>query len=327
MRRIAGVVALALVVAACGVSVSTETSLSESAPATVLVPLETTIPETTPPVVDDDFPVTVATGNGELVIQTRPKAIISLSPTATEMLFAIGAGDQVIAVDEYSTFPAAAPITDLSGFTPNMEAIASYEPDLVIVSNDIGDIIATLGALDIPVMLMPAVVTIDEVFGQIDEIGAAAGHRAEADQLVEALESDLEEVLAGLPDLDEPLTYYHELDPSFYTVTSSTFVGGVYQTLGLVNIADPADVDGFGYPQLSVEYIVDSDPDLIFVTDCCGESIDTISTRPGWESISAVLAGSVIVVDDDVASRWGPRTIEFLQAVADAVGALAVAGG
>lgn len=327
VRRIAGVVALALVVAACGVSVSTETSLSESAPATVLVPLETTIPETTPPVVDDDFPVTVATGNGELVIQTRPKAIISLSPTATEMLFAIGAGDQVIAVDEYSTFPAAAPITDLSGFTPNMEAIASYEPDLVIVSNDIGDIIATLGALDIPVMLMPAVVTIDEVFGQIDEIGAAAGHRAEADQLVEALESDLEEVLAGLPDLDEPLTYYHELDPSFYTVTSSTFVGGVYQTLGLVNIADPADVDGFGYPQLSVEYIVDSDPDLIFVTDCCGESIDTISTRPGWESISAVLAGSVIVVDDDVASRWGPRTIEFLQAVADAVGALAVAGG
>jgi iron complex transport system substrate-binding protein len=325
VRRIAGVVALALVVAACGVSVSTATSLSESAPATVLVPLETTIPETTPPVVDDDFPVTVATGNGELVIQTRPEAIISLSPTATEMLFAVGAGDQVIAVDEYSTFPAAAPVTDLSGFTPNMEAIASYEPDLVIVSNDIEDIIATLGALDIPVMLMPAVVTIEDVFGQIDEVGAAAGHRTEADQLVEALESDLEEVLAGLPDLDEPLTYYHELDPTFYTVTSSTFVGGVYQTLGLVNIADPADVDGFGYPQLSVEYIVNSDPDLIFVTDCCGESIDTISTRPGWDSITAVLTGSVIVVDDDIASRWGPRTIEFLQVVADAVGA--VAGG
>jgi iron complex transport system substrate-binding protein len=323
--RIAGVVALALAVAACGVSVSTETSLSESAPATVLVPLETTIPETTPPVVDDDFPVTVATGNGELVIQKRPEAIISLSPTATETLFAIGAGDQVIAVDEYSTFPSAAPVTDLSGFTPNMEAIASYEPDLVIVSNDIEDIIATLGALDIPVMLMPAVVTIEAVFGQIDEMGAAAGHRTEADQLVEALESDLEEVLAGLPDLDEPLTYYHELDPTFYTVTSSTFVGGVYQTLGLVNIADPADVDGFGYPQLSVEYIVDSDPDLVFVTDCCGESIDTISTRPGWDSITAVLTGSVIVVDDDIASRWGPRTIEFLQVVADAVGV--VAGG
>ncbi len=325
--RIAGVVALALAVAACGVSVSTETSFGESAPATVLVPLETTIPEVMPPVVDDDFPVTVATGNGDLVIQKRPEAIISLSPTATEMLFAIGAGDQVIAVDEYSTFPAAAPITDLSGFTPNMEAIASYEPDLVIVSNDIEDIIATLGALDIPVMLMPAVVTIEEIFGQIDEIGAAAGHRTEADQLIEALESDLEEALAGLPDLGEPLTYYHELDPTFYTVTSSTFVGGVYQTLGLVNIADPADVDGFGYPQLSVEYIVDSDPDLIFVTDCCGESLDTISTRPGWKSISAVQMGSVIVVDDDIASRWGPRTIEFLQTVADAVGALSVAGG
>lgn len=320
VRKIAGLIALALALSACATSASTETTAGEAQ-------VTTTIPEIMPAVVDDDFPVTVVDANGELTIEQRPGAIISLSPTATEMLFAVGAGDQVLAVDEYSTFPESAPITDLSGFTPNMEAIASYEPDLVIVSNDIDEIVATLGALDIPVMLMPAVATIDGVYEQLEELGVATGHRTEAAQLVEALASDLEVAVAGLPDPGEPLTYYHELDPTFYTVTSSTFIGGVYQMLGLVNIADPADVDGFGYPQLSVEYIVDADPDLIFVTDCCGESMSTISERPGWENLSAVQTGSVVVVKDDIASRWGPRTTEFLLTVADAVSALVSAGG
>lgn len=327
VRKTAGLFVLALVLSACAVSVSSEAETSDSPEATVLVPLETTtIPEVMPPVVDDDYPVTVVAANGELTIEKRPDAIISLSPTATEMLFAVGAGDQVIAVDEYSTYPESAPVTDLSGFTPNMEAIAAYGPDLVIVSNDIEEMVATLGALDIPVMLMPAVATIDGVYEQIEAIGAATGHRTEADQLVEALESDLEIAIAGLPDPGEPLTYYHELDPTFYSVTSSTFIGGVYQLLGLVNIADPADTDGFGYPQLSVEYIVESDPDLIFVTDCCGESVDTISARPGWENIAAVQTGSIVVVDDDIASRWGPRTTEFLLSVAQAVSVLVSTG-
>jgi iron complex transport system substrate-binding protein len=326
VKRIAFLVGLVLILAGCGVSVSTESSVEGPTLATVPEPVETTTPASTlPEPVATDFPVSVLTGAGEVVVEQRPEAIISLSPTATEMLFAVGAGDQVIAVDEYSTFPSAAPVTDLSGFTPNMEAIASYGPDLVIVSNDIDDIIATLGALDIQVLLMPAVTTIEGIFDQIDEIGIATGHRTEAAELIEGLSADFESAVAGLPVLDEPLTYYHELDPTFYSVTSSTFVGGVYGELGLENIADPADVDGFGYPQLSVEFIIEADPDLIFVTDCCGESLETVSSRAGWESLSAVQSGSVFVVDDDIASRWGPRTIEFLQSVADAV-ASAVSG-
>lgn len=324
IRRIATLAGFALLAAACGPAVSTESSVGESTATTISVSVETTNPPTTIPADEPAmFPVTIAAGNGDVTIDERPEAIISLSPTATEMLFAVGAGDQVIAVDEYSTFPAAAPVTDLSGFTPNMEAIAAYEPDLVIVSNDIEEIVATLGALDISVLLMPAVLTIDEVFDQIDQIGAATGHREEAAQLVGGLATDLESAIEGLPDLGAALTYYHELDPTFYSVTSSTFIGHVYSLLGLENIADPADVDGFGYPQLSVEYIVEADPDLIFVTDCCGESPESISVRPGWESISAVETGSVVVVDDDVSSRWGPRTIEFLRLVADAVAAAA----
>ncbi len=331
-RKIAALVVLVFLVAACGVSVSTGGN-GGGAPETVLESVESSTTsqpattQTTIAAVEEAFPVTVAAGNGEVTIESRPQAIISLSPTATEMLFAVGAGSQVVAVDEYSTYPADAPITDLSGWIPNIEAIISYGPDLVVVSNDIDDIVANLETLRIQVLVMPAVSTIEGTFEQMEQLGAAVGRLAEATRATGELRHELDSLLSSLENVGATLTYYHELDPNFFSVTSSTFIGGVYHELGLVNIADPADIDGFGYPQLSVEFIVDADPDLIFVTDCCGESIDTISARPGWGSISAVQTGSIIVVDDDIASRWGPRTIEYLEAVADAIATLAVAGG
>lgn len=330
-RKIAALVVLVLLVAACGVTATDGNG--DATLEVVLEPVESTTTsqptttQTTVPQVDGAFPVTVAAGNGAVTIESRPQAIISLSPTATEMLFAIGAGSQVIAVDEYSTYPADAPVTDLSGWIPNIEAIVSYGPDLVVVSNDIDDIVANLETLGVQVLVMPAVSTIEGTFEQMEQLGAAVGRPAEATRATAELRDELDSLLSSLEGVDPPLTYYHELDPNFFSVTSSTFIGGVYRELGLVNIADPADVDGFGYPQLSVEFIVDADPDLIFVTDCCGESIETISARPGWGSISAVQTGSIVVVDDDIASRWGPRTVEYLQAVAAAIATLAVAGG
>ena len=118
---------------------------------------------------------------------------------------------------------------------------------------------------------------------------------------------------AGLaaPQLAEPLSYYHELDPTFYSVTSSTFIGQVYALFGLANIADGVE-EGNDYPQLSAEYIVSSTPDLVFLADtkCCGESAATVGARAGC---------SVVVIDDDIASRWGPRIVEYVQAVSDAL--------
>lgn len=315
-RKRTALIGLVLLLASCGEADPVDVNEPEA-----LVTSTTERPSTTTttlPEPETAFPVTVA----GVEVEGRPESIVSLSPTATEMLFAVGAGDQVVAVDEYSNFPASAPVTELSGFTPNIEAIAAYEPDLVFVSNDIEGMVATLGALDITVLLMPAVETIEGVFDQIDQIGVATGHPTEAAELIEGLSAELDTLIAGLPDPAETLTYYHELDPTFYSITSTTFIGHVYSLLGLENIADPADSSGFGYPQLSVEYIVEANPDLIFVTDCCGESLETVSSRAGWENISAVQTGSVVVVDDDVASRWGPRTIEFLRTVAQAVAAL-----
>ena len=267
------------------------------------------------------FPVTIAASNGKVTIEERPERIVSLSATATEMLFAIGAGDQVTAVDDNSNYPPEAPTTKLSGFEPNVEAIAGYEPDLVVFSNDPGDLQKSLDALGIPALDEPAAADLDDSYSQIEELGDATGHADEAAAVVQGMKDDVDEIVASLPQSSERPTYYHELDDNYFSVTSKTFIGQVYSLLGLENIADPADKDGSGYPQLSAEYIVKADPDLIFLADtkCCHQSAKTVAARPGWDSIAAVDNGGVVPLDDDVASRWGPRIVDFLRIAAEAV--------
>lgn len=302
---------LALVLAACGGGdAAVTTTTASSAPTTSAA--------------QTDFPVTVEWNGTSTTIESRPEAIVSLSPTATEMLFAVGAGSQVAAVDEYSYYPDDAPVTDLSGFTPNLEAIVSYTPDLVVVSDDIDGIVAALDGVGIPTLVLPGVATVDEVYDQIRVVGLATGNAAPADELASEMKSEIDSLVAGIEPPDTPLTYYHELGSdgggSFYSVTSSTFIGEVFGAFGLENIADPADSDGFGYPVLSVEFILDADPDLIFYTSCCGDTPESIAARPGWESISAVQNGAMYELNDDLASRWGPRLVEFFRLVATAVG-------
>ncbi len=246
-------------------------------------------------------------------------AIVSLSPTATEMLFAVGAGDSVVAVDSFSNFPAEAPITDLSGFEPNIEAIAGFEPTLVVSSAPIEG----LDALGIDNMVLGAAATFDDVYSQIEQVGAATGHIAEAAEVVSNMQTDIASVLAELPEREAPLTYYHELDNTLFSVTSSTFIGQVYSLLGLENAADPADPDGeaFGFPQLNEEFLVTADPDIIFLADtkCCEQTAETVAARPGWDQLSAVQNGNIVELDDDIASRWGPRLVEFIEVAGAAI--------
>jgi iron complex transport system substrate-binding protein len=120
------------------------------------------------------------------------------------------------------------------------------------------------------------------------------------------------------------LTVYHELSPDFYSASSRSFVGKVYTALALKNIADEADSAGTGYPQLSAEYIVASSPDLIVLADtvCCGQKPSTVAARPGWDRISAVRTGSIVRMDDSIASRWGPRLVSFFRAMSLALARL-----
>jgi iron complex transport system substrate-binding protein len=267
------------------------------------------------------FPVMVDAANGEVVVERRPQRIVSLAPTATEILFAIGAGDQVIAVDEFSNFPEEAPTTDLSGYEPNVEAVAALDPDLVVVSDDFNDIVSALASIEIPVIHHPAAAILEDSYTQIEQLGASTGNIDGAASLVFSMRSEIDRLVTSMPELDETLSYYHELDGSLFTATSETFIGEIYSLVGLENIADDAEGAETLYPQLSAEHIIDADPDLIFLADtkCCGESPETVAARPGWEQLTAVSRGSVVALDDDVASRWGPRVVELLETIVGAV--------
>ncbi|SCG70043.1 ABC transporter substrate-binding protein [Micromonospora zamorensis] len=265
------------------------------------------------------YPVTV----GTLTLDKRPEKIVALSPTATEMLFAIGAGPQVTAVDDQSNYPADAPKSDISAFQPNAEAIAGKNPDLVVLSDDRNKIVEQLGKLKIPVYQTPAATTLDDTYRQITELGTLTGHADQATDVASRMKDDIAKLVKDVPQRAEKLTYYHELGPELYSATSKTFIGTLYSQIGLTNIADPADADGksAGYPQLSQEFIVKANPDFVFLADskCCQQNADSVKARSGWSGLTAVKNSQVIALDDDVASRWGPRVVDLLRVIIDAV--------
>jgi cobalamin transport system substrate-binding protein len=249
-----------------------------------------------------------------------PTHVVSLSPTATESLFAVGAGKQVVAVDDQSDYPAAAPKTKLSGFTPNVEAIASYHPDLVVVQYDANGVVEGLRKLGIRVLVQGAAKTLGEAYAQIRALGSITGHRNQADELVASMKRNIARAVLKAPKANG-LSVYHEITPDYYSATSKTFAGRIYALFGLKDIADAADSTATGYPQLSAEYILAANPSVIVLADgrCCGQSAKTVAARPGWSNITAVRERAIVRVDDSVASRWGPRIVNFVRAVAAAL--------
>lgn len=271
------------------------------------------------------FPLTVTQTEGDLTFDEAPTRIISLSPTATEMLWAIGAGDQVVAIDNMSNYPEEAQekASELSGFEPNIEAIAEYDPDLVIASYAPEGMADGLAALDIPVWYGNAATTLEDVYAQIETLGAITGQVSNAEALVADMQMRIDEAIAGA---GEPTnaTYFYELDNTYYSVTSNTFVGSLMSALGLTSIADGVE-EGNDYPQMNAEVIIESDPTFIFLADTAyGESATTVAARPGWSSLSAVTRDRVVELDSDIASRWGPRVVDLVIAVADALSAASV---
>ena len=252
--------------------------------------------------------------------------ILSLSPTATEMLYAIGAGDSVVAVDSLSTYPAEVTpkVTKISAFEPNAEAILGYEPDVVLISNDMNNISSQLTSADpdITVWTGAAATSLDDVYAQITELGAVTCRQTEAAAVVEVMKERIATATDGVT-APEGTTYFYELDNTLYSVTSNTFVGSLLSQFGLANIADGAQ-EGNDYPQLSAEVIIEKNPTMIFLADtkCCGQTAEEVAKRPGWAGIDAVKNNRVVELDDDVASRWGPRLVDLVEQFSAAVKAL-----
>ena len=300
---IAGLFLLTALTACGGSDPTTETSVVETT--------ETTSASST-------YPVTV----GDLTLTTQPMRIISLSPTATEMLYAIGAGAQVVAVDDYSNFPAEAVAlgTALSGYEPNVEAIAGYTPDLVIVAYDAGGIVDQLKSLSIPVFMAAAATSFEDVYSQIEQLGALTGNLENAVQLSGQMQTDIAAAVAEVQLPTTPITYFHELDNTLYSATSNTFIGQVYGLFGLKNIADGV-IDGNDYPQLSAEVIVKANPDIIFISH--SETPEVVAARDGLGRLKAVTNNQVIALPADIPSRWGPRIVEFVKVIRDAIALVA----
>jgi iron complex transport system substrate-binding protein len=264
----------------------------------------------------------VASGSPAAPAATVPHRIVSLSPTATETLFAIGAGAQVVAVDDQSDYPKQAPRTKLSGFTPNVEAIAGYKPDLVVVAYDPNGLVATLRGLGIRVLVQDAAASLTGAYNQILALGRVTGRLPAATRVVARMKTQIAALLAKATPRARGLTVFHELGPDLYSATSSTFIGRVYQLFGLRNIADAADAAGSGgYPKLSAEYVVSRSPDIVVLADikCCAQTAQTVAARPGWKNVAAVRTGTIVRIDDSIASRWGPRIVNFVRAIAGAL--------
>src|ERR1700722_4582380 len=319
MRTVQRLSAAALVAAAAAAalvgcsSASGATADKTPAPATpksILVPV---------------FPTTLAAPNGSVTIKSEPRRIVSLDPTATEDLYAMGAGTQIVAVDQNSDYPPGAPVTSLSGLTPDIEAIAKYNPPPVTASQNSGGLVTGLAKLGVPVLIEPAVATLSAVYQQIEQIGRATGHYNQSTEVVRNMREEINDSVQQAGARYRGRTYYWEMsDDPYYSATSATFIGHVLDLFGLKNIADAAGqpADG-GYPELSRDYIVTARPQLIFLADNQaadgGQTPAIAPRRPGWADLPAVQDRAIFGLNDDIASRWGPRVPALVNAIASAL--------
>ncbi|HUF52186.1 MAG TPA: ABC transporter substrate-binding protein [Dehalococcoidia bacterium] len=315
VKLLAALLAALLVVAliACGDDDDDRGDASPTdAPAT-----SATAQETDPPA-DSAFPLTVTDDAGiEFTFDEAPQSIVALAPSFVEVLYAVGAGDAIVAADQNTDYPPeAADIPRISGFDPSVEAIAGYEPDLVLMCCfDAGGLQGALMDIDIPTMYFDSPATIDGVYEQIVTIGEVVGAGNEVEAIVGGMEADIDAIVSAIPARGHAPSYYFELDVALFTVGPGSFPHEVFTLLGAENVADAT---GEAYPQLSAEAIIAGAPDVIFLADAdFGESAETVASRPGWDVIPAVVNDRVYPVPAAVLSRPTPRLVDDIELVAD----------
>ena len=240
----------------------------------------------------------------------NPKRIISLSPSITEILFEIGSGNQVIAVDNLSNYPNEAPISDISAYDPNVEAISLLNPDLVILSYNIKNLKTALKKIGIETIYLPAPLNFEDILDQIDYLGQKTGNEDKAKKLISKMKSKMK-TLQKLRENKPATKIYHELDPNYYSPSKFSFIGDIYQKLNYKNVANKADITNLGYPKLSPELIISENPDLIILPGKDNKYVEKVKSRPGWNYIKAVKKNNFLLTNNDIASRWGPRILNF----------------
>jgi len=306
----AGVAALALLITACGDDASDPTATPTEAAPAATASVAATLPA---------FPLTVTdSSDTSIVIEARPERIVSHSPAVTEILFAIGAGAQVVAVDDFSDYPEEAiALQQVRYSDPDPEQGVALEPDLILFGGRQQGSVEAFRALGLPVFLMEEAATIEAVLDDIMLIGRISGHAAEAEVLVAELRGRIDAIAAKVADVTEGPTVFFELSDGLYTVAPESFVGGMLSLLKARNIAEGATT---AFPQLTGEVVVERNPEVILLADAeFGASLESLRERPGWAEIAAVQSGRVVPVDPDVTNRPGPRIVDGLELIAKAL--------
>ena len=275
--------------------------------------------------------LTVATASHVGASTTVPQCIVSLSPTATSTLYAIGAGANVQAVDQDSNYPAAAAVLakkdkinalepsaeGLLGLCPTSLSHPSPKPDLVIISYNPSDLAQKLEQAGVRVLEQDAATSVAGAEAQIVALGRVTGHLTQAQQVAHTMQTAITTAVKSVPaHTASAVKVFYEISANpYYSATSATFVGQLLHQMGVTNIADAQDApsDG-GYPQLSKEYLVSANPSLIFLAG--DATVASVAARPGFAGLTAVKQHHVYYLDANVASQWGPRIVQLVQQMA-----------
>jgi iron complex transport system substrate-binding protein len=290
---------------------------------TPVPPTATSIP---PTATSGPFPLTLTDDLGrEVTLPVLPQRVVSLAPSNTEILFAVGAGDQVVGVTQYCNYPPETQdqeqIGGFSAKTISVEKIIALEPDLVLAAGEIHQpVIEALERLDVPVYSLDPN-TLDEVYTRIELVGRMTGHEEEAAQILEEMKGKVAAVaeqVATIPEEDRLTVYWEVFDEPRMTAGPSTFTGQLIELAGGVNIFAEVTED---YPQISDEVVIGRNPAVIMGPETMGDklTIETVAQRPGWDQVDAVQSGRIYLFDGDMVARSGPRLAQVLEVMAEAL--------
>ena len=265
------------------------------------------------------FPLTVTDSGGtEVTIEAPPARIISLSPGATEILFAIGAGGQVVAADRFSDYPAETEgLPKLEYSNPDPEAALDHDPELVVMAGRQAEPVQQFRDLGMTVLFVDSAESLDEVYENITMLGQITGHDAEAAAVVAGMRERIDAVVAQIDDIETGPTVFYEISADLYTTGPDTFIGSIIALLKGQNIAEGATSP---FPQLTAEAVIEANPEVIMLSDAeFGENAETVAARPGWADVAAVVDGRIYPIDPDLMDRPGPRLADAVEVLARAL--------
>ena len=245
----------------------------------------------------------------------KEQRVVSLSTTHTEVIQVLGGENLLVAVDSFSETDL--PIEKVDAFTIAGEDLVKLNPDLVVIAFDFNGIVEELESLDINYVLLPPARNFEDVYYQIEEIGNLINKVKESKDLVSSMKNDVKEIIEGFS--QENIKVFHEIGftHGIYTINENSFIGEIYNLLGIENIANlKEDPFGGGYPAFSEEEVVNLDPNLIVVGHSDYLNKD-LSTRIGWEEITAVKSSNVYFLDENIANNWGVSTVDLINTLSE----------